>query len=160
MMKMHILHDKRPDDTRPNDTRQDARPFSQILGRLRGAGLRPTRQRMALAKLLFEGGDRHLTAEMLHADAQTANVRVSLATVYNTLHQFHRAGLLREIVVDSQRTYFDTNMSDHHHFYFDRTGELADIPGDQVEIAALPAVPDGMEVSRVDVVVRVRPQAD
>ena len=160
MMKMHILHDKRPDDTRPNDTRQDARPFSQILDRLRGAGLRPTRQRMALAKLLFEGGDRHLTAEMLHADAQTVNVRVSLATVYNTLHQFHRAGLLREIVVDSQRTYFDTNMSDHHHFYFDRTGELADIPGDQVEIAALPAVPDGMEVSRVDVVVRVRPQAD
>ncbi len=160
MMKMHILHDKRPDDTRPNDARQDARPFSQILDRLRGAGLRPTRQRMALAKLLFEGGDRHLTAEMLHADAQTVNVRVSLATVYNTLHQFHRAGLLREIVVDSQRTYFDTNMSDHHHFYFDRTGELADIPGDQVEIAALPAVPDGMEVSRVDVVVRVRPQAD
>ncbi|HBT40486.1 MAG TPA: transcriptional repressor, partial [Rhodospirillaceae bacterium] len=115
-------------------------------------------QRMALAKLLFEGGDRHLTAEMLHADAQSANVRVSLATVYNTLHQFHRAGLLREIVVDSQRTYFDTNMSDHHHFYFDQSGELADIPGDQVEVAALPAAPDGMEVSRVDVVVRVRPQ--
>lgn len=85
-------------------------------------------------------------------------MRVSLATVYNTLHQFHRAGLLREIVVDSQRTYFDTNMSDHHHFYFDQSGELADIPGDQVEVAALPAAPDGMEVSRVDVVVRVRPQ--
>lgn len=139
------------------DARQDARPFSQILDRLRGAGLRPTRQRMALAKLLFEGGDRHLTAEMLHADALSANVRVSLATVYNTLHQFHRAGLLREIVVDSQRTYFDTNMSDHHHFYYDQSGELADIPGDQVEVSALPSVPEGMEVSRVDVVVRVRP---
>jgi Fur family iron response transcriptional regulator len=140
----------------PGAPAAEGRPFSQILDRLRGAGLRPTRQRMALAKLLFDGGDRHLTAEMLHADAQAANVRVSLATVYNTLHQFHRAGLLREIVVDSQRTYFDTNMSDHHHFYFDETGELSDIPGDQVEVAALPPVPDGMAVSRVDVVVRVR----
>ena len=141
----------------PGAPTAEGRPFSQILDRLRGAGLRPTRQRMALAKLLFDGGDRHLTAEMLHADAQSANVRVSLATVYNTLHQFHRAGLLREIVVDSQRTYFDTNMADHHHFYFDETGELSDIPGDQVEVAALPPVPDGMAVSRVDVVVRVRP---
>ena len=149
-----------PSDIAPSDDAAPAaegRPFSQILDRLRGAGLRPTRQRMALAKLLFDGGDRHLTAEMLHADAKSANVRVSLATVYNTLHQFHRAGLLREIVVDSQRTYFDTNMSDHHHFYFDETGELSDIPGDQVEVAALPPVPDGMAVSRVDVVVRVRP---
>ncbi|PIW26125.1 MAG: transcriptional repressor [Rhodospirillales bacterium CG15_BIG_FIL_POST_REV_8_21_14_020_66_15] len=140
--------------------RQDARPYSHILDKLRGAGLRPTRQRMALAKLLFEGGDRHLTAEMLHADAQAANVRVSLATVYNTLHQFHRAGLLREIVVDSQRSYFDTNMSDHHHFYFDRTGDLTDIPGDQVAISVLPPAPEGMAVSRIDVVVRVRPQDD
>lgn len=135
----------------------DSRPFSQILDKLRGAGLRPTRQRMALAKLLFEGGNRHLTAEMLHADAQAANVRVSLATVYNTLHQFHRAGLLREIVVDSQRTYFDTNMSDHHHFYYDQSGELMDIPGDQVEVSALPPAPEGMAVSSIDVVVRVRP---
>lgn len=135
----------------------DSRPFSQILDKLRGAGLRPTRQRMALAKLLFEGGNRHLTAEMLHADAQAANVRVSLATVYNTLHQFHRAGLLREIVVDSQRTYFDTNMSDHHHFYYGQSGELMDIPGDQVEVSALPPAPEGMAVSSIDVVVRVRP---
>ncbi|MEQ8229141.1 MAG: Fur family transcriptional regulator [Rhodospirillales bacterium] len=135
----------------------DSRPFSQILDKLRGAGLRPTRQRMALAKLLFEGGNRHLTAEMLHADAQAANVRVSLATVYNTLHQFHRAGLLREIVVDSQRTYFDTNMSDHHHFYYDQSGELTDIPGDQVEVSTLPPAPEGMAVSSIDVVVRVRP---
>ncbi len=138
----------------------EARPFSQILDLLRGAGLRPTRQRMALAKLLFEGGNRHLTAEMLHAEAQGAHVRVSLATVYNTLHQFRRAGLLREIVVDSQRSYFDTNMTDHHHFYYDQTGDLEDIPGDMVEIAALPPTPAGMAVSRIDVVVRVRPEGD
>lgn len=155
MKKMHTAA-----HIRPSPAHQDGRPFSQILDMLRGAGLRPTRQRMALAKLLFEGGDKHLTAEMLHADAQAANVRVSLATVYNTLHQFHRAGLLREIVVDSQRSYFDTNMADHHHFYFDQTGELADIPGEQVEVAALPPAPAGMAVARIDVVVRVRPLAD
>src|SRR3989344_5255926 len=101
--------------------KESIRPYTQVLDRLRTAGLRPTRQRLALAKLLFEGGDRHVTAEMLHAEAQTAAIRVSLATVYNTLHQFTAAGLLREIVVDSQRSYFDTNMTDHHHFYFEKT---------------------------------------
>ena len=133
-----------------------ARPYAHLLQKLKGAGLRPTRQRLALAKLLFDGGDRHLTAEMLHDEALGANVRVSLATVYNTLHQFRRAGLLREIVVDSQRTYFDTNMSDHHHFYFDATGDLADIPGHEVTVAALPPAPPGMTIDRIDVVVRVR----
>jgi len=133
-----------------------ARPYAHLLKKLKGAGLRPTRQRLALAKLLFDGGDRHLTAEMLHDEAQGANVRVSLATVYNTLHQFRRAGLLREIVVDSQRTYFDTNMSDHHHFYFDATGDLADIPGHEVKVTQLPPPPEGMAVDRIDVVVRVR----
>ena len=93
------------------------RPYKKVLDRLRAAGLRPTRQRLALAKLLFEGGDRHVTAEMLHSEARTASIRVALATVYNTLHQFTAAELLREIVVDSQRSYFDTNMADHHHFF-------------------------------------------
>ena len=138
------------------DDATKTRPYSLILEKLRHAGLRPTRQRMALAKLLFDGGDRHLTAEMLHDEAQASNVRVSLATVYNTLHQFRRAGLLREIVVDSQRTYFDTNMANHHHFYFDETGELADIPGREVEVAVLPPPPAGMAIDRIDVVVRVR----
>ncbi len=131
------------------------RPYTQVLERLRGVGLRPTRQRLALAKLLFEGPDRHVTAEILHAEAQAASMRVSLATVYNTLHQFTAAGLLREIVVDSQRSYFDTNLTDHHHFFFEGSGELKDIPGDQVEVAGLPAPPPGMAVKRVDVVVRV-----
>ncbi|HIM76747.1 MAG TPA: transcriptional repressor, partial [Rhodospirillales bacterium] len=108
------------------------RPYKQVLDRLRGAGLRPTRQRLALAKMLLEGPDRHVTAEILHAEAQAASIRVSLATVYNTLHQFTAAGLLREIVVDSQRSYFDTNTSDHHHFFFEGSNRLDDIPGDQV----------------------------
>jgi Fur family iron response transcriptional regulator len=110
-----------------------------------------------LARLLFEGGDRHVTAEQLHGEAQVAKVRLSLATVYNTLHQFTAHGLLREVVVEPGRSYFDTNTSDHHHFFFERQGRLEDIPGDQVELARIPAAPTGTRVSRVDVIVRVAP---
>lgn len=131
------------------------RPYSAALARLRAAGLRPTRQRLALAKLLFEGGDRHVTAEMLHAEALAADIRVSLATVYNALHQFTSAGLLREIVVDSASSYFDTNTSDHHHFFFEDSGHLQDIPGERIALAGLPTPPDGTQVTRVDVIVRV-----
>ena len=131
------------------------RPLAQLLDRFRAAGLRPTRQRLALAKLLFQGHDRHVAAEQLHAEAVAANVRVSLATVYNTLHQFTEAGLLREIVVAGGRSYFDTNVTDHHHFFFEDSGRLEDIPGHQVAIAALPAAPSGTTVRRVDVIIRV-----
>jgi Fur family iron response transcriptional regulator len=132
------------------------RQFSHALERLRGAGLRPTRQRLALARLLFEQGDRHLSAEQLHAEAAAAHIQVSLATVYNTLHQFTEAGLLREVVVDPGRSYFDTNTSDHHHFYCEGTGRLQDIPGAELNVAQLPAPPRGTAVTRVDVIVRVR----
>jgi Fur family transcriptional regulator, iron response regulator len=134
----------------------DARPYSHVIEKLRDAGLRPTRQRIALAKLLFEGGDRHVTAESLHAEAQDAAIRVSLATVYNTLHQFTASGLLREIVVDSQRCYFDTNTSDHHHFFFEGSNRLEDIPGDEVVLSRLPEPPVGKSVKRIDVVVRLQ----
>ena len=95
----------------------DARPYTEVISRLRAANLRPTRQRIALAKLLFGGCDRHVTAESLHTEAIGALIKVSLATVYNTLHQFTNAGLLREIVVNCNRCYFDTNVSEHHHFF-------------------------------------------
>ena len=131
------------------------RPYSQVLERLRASGLRPTRQRLALAKLLFEKGDRHVTAEMLHAEAMGANIRVSLATVYNTLHQFTAANLLREIVVDSSRSYFDTNMDLHHHFYFEDSGRLTDIPGEDVVISQVPDAPAGTAIERVEVIIRV-----
>jgi Fe2+/Zn2+ uptake regulation proteins len=131
------------------------RPFAQAIERLRAAGLRPTRQRLALVRLLFDGGDRHVSAEQLHAEAQRAGVRVSLATVYNTLNQFTEAGLLREVVVDPTRSYFDTNIGDHHHFFFEDTGELQDIPGDQIHVTSLPAAPAGTSVRRVDVIVRL-----
>jgi Fur family iron response transcriptional regulator len=124
--------------------------------RLRAAGLRPTRQRVELVGLLFEGGDRHVTAESVHREAEGAGVKVSLATVYNTLHQFTDAGLLRQVVVDSARTYFDTNTGDHQHFFVEDDGELIDIDGHQIEVAGIPEPPKGMTVDRVDVVVRVR----
>ena len=135
------------------------RPYTQTLGRLREAGLRPTRQRLALGRLLFDGGDRHVTAEALHDEAQRAGVSVSLAAVYNTLHQFTNAGLLREVVVDSARTYFDTNIDDHHHFFIERDGSLMDIAGDDVTIGSLPPAPEGMDIARVDVIVRLHDRA-
>ncbi len=135
------------------------RPYSHVIDRLRAAGLRPTRQRLALAKILFEGGDRHVTAEMLHAEVLNANVRVSLATVYNTLHQFTSCGLLREIVVDASRSYFDTNTSDHHHFFMEGSGDLVDIPGDDIVVSKLPQVPAGQQIKRVEVIVRVGEEA-
>ncbi|MGB8274162.1 MAG: iron response transcriptional regulator IrrA [Alphaproteobacteria bacterium] len=132
------------------------RPFSSALDRLRTVGLRPTRQRLALAKLLFDKGHRHVTAEDLHQEARDLDVGVSLATVYNTLHQFTTAGLLREVVVDAGRSYFDTNNTEHHHFFLADGGELRDIPADGLRVAELPAPPDGTRISRVDVVVRVK----
>jgi Fur family iron response transcriptional regulator len=131
------------------------RPYAQVIDQLRTAGLRPTRQRLALAKLLFEGGPRHVTAEMMRADAQTASIRVSLATVYNTLHQFTEAGLLREIVVDPARSYFDTTTESHGHFYFEDTGVLQDI-ADDVQLERLPTVPQGTVISSVDVIIRLK----
>jgi len=131
------------------------RPFTRVLDLLRRAHLRPTRQRLALARLLFESGDRHVTAEGLHEEAISASVEVSLATVYNTLHQFVEAGMLREIVVDATRSYFDTNTSEHHHFFHEDSGRVEDIPGDQIVVAELPPPPAGMRIRRVDVIVRV-----
>ena len=136
------------------------RPYSGLIERLKQAGMRPTRQRLALARLLFGERDRHLTAEQLHGEALEADVRVSLATVYNTLHQFTRAGLLREVVVEAGRSYFDTNTDDHHHFYFEKTGELQDIPGEALSLTTLPAPPGGAKVRRVDVVIRLEADAE
>lgn len=132
------------------------RPFAETLRRLKGAGMRPTRQRLALGKLLFDGGDRHVTAEQLHAEAGGNGIRVSLATVYNTLNQFTAAGLLREVVVAPGKSYFDTNIDDHHHFFYEDDGALQDIPADAVALSRLPETPADAELSRVDVIVRLR----
>lgn len=131
------------------------RPYKPAIDRLSGAGLRPTRQRVGLARLLFDGGDRHVTAEQLHAEALRANLSVSLATVYNTLNQFTEAGLLREVVVEAGRSYFDTNTNEHHHFFMETGGSLVDIPREDVVLTQLPQPPAGTRVSRVDVIVRL-----
>ncbi len=130
-----------------------------VASMLRDAGLRPTRQRLALAELLFATGNRHISAELLHEEAVAVDVPVSLATVYNTLHQFTEAGLLREVAVEGTKTYFDTNTDDHHHFFIEGENCLVDIPGEGVSLSAMPKAPEGMEVVRVEVVVRVRPKA-
>jgi Fur family transcriptional regulator, iron response regulator len=124
---------------------------------LSSAGLRPTRQRVALAALLVgDGMDRHVTAESLFASARAAGEGVSLATVYNTLRAFCDAGLMSEITVDGSRSYFDTRLDDHPHFYWEESAELTDAPKDELVIARLPNAPEGTEVARVDVVIRLR----
>jgi len=124
---------------------------------LAGAGLRPTRQRLSLAKLLVgDGQDRHVTAESLFEAASDADEKVSLATVYNTLRAFCDAGLLREITVDGSKSYFDTNTSNHPHFYWEDNARLTDAPSEQLEITRLPSAPEGAEVAAVDVVIRLR----
>ena len=126
--------------------------------RVREAGLRPTRQRIALASLLFAKGDRHLSAEELHEEAQAAGVPVSLATVYNALHQFTEAGLLRILAVEGSKTYFDTNTSDHYHFFIEGENKIFDIENSPVRVINLPEPPEGLEIANVDIVVRLRPK--
>jgi Fur family transcriptional regulator, iron response regulator len=129
---------------------------AKATARLRAAGLRPTRQRVELAGLLFNDCDQHVTAESLHDEVTRAGVKVSLATVYNTLHQFTDAGLLRQVIVDAARSYFDTNTGDHQHFFLEKEGLLIDIPGETIAVAGVPTPPPGLSVDRVDVVVRVK----
>lgn len=124
---------------------------------LRKAGLRPTRQRLALAGLLFGGEDRHVTAEQLHLEVEKLGEHVSLATVYNTLHQFRRAGLVRELAVEGAKAYFDTNTSNHNHFLVEPDGIVMDIPSDSIRVSGLPEPPEGMMISHIDVVVRLMP---
>ena len=131
-------------------------PWHDVKAMLREVKLRPTRQRMALGWILFAKGDRHLTAEMLYEEATRAKVPVSLATVYNTLHQFTDVGLLRQVAVDGSKSYFDTNVSDHHHFFVEGEESLVDIPDTEVVLGKAPLAPEGFEVARVDVVVRLK----
>ena len=145
------MHDQTTDDSTPN------RAPNRGVTWLTNAGLRPTRQRAALADLLVgDGRDRHVTAESLFAAARDSGQAVSLATVYNTLRAFCDAGLMQEITVDGSKSYFDTNMHDHPHFYWEDTGDLTDAPADQLQIARLPDIPENASLSKVDVVIRLR----
>ena len=141
-------------DSTSTDT-ESRRRYSALVDRLRRSNLRPTRQRLALARILFEGSDRHVCAEELFEEARAHNIRISLATVYNCLRQFTEAGLLRDVSVAPGRSYFDTNTADHHHFYREDEGTLFDIADDALMLSQLPAPPEGTDISRVDIVLRL-----
>ncbi len=130
-----------------------SRKIEQIL---LSANMRPTRQRLALVHLLFRNSEQHVTAEMVFEEAMRARIPVSLATVYNTLNHLTEAGLLRSLSVDGTKTYFDTNATAHHHFYFENTHELLDIDDTEMSLAAMPKIPEGYEIARVDALVRLR----
>jgi len=119
-------------------------------------GLRTTRRRAALGGLLFGKGDQHTTVEMLYSEAIKANISVSLATVYNTVNQLADLGKLRRVSIDGAKTYYDTNVNNHHHFYFEGSHDLVDIPNGEMCVEAMPEIPEGYEVARIDIVVRLR----
>lgn len=124
---------------------------------LSSVALRPTRQRMTLAALLVgDGQNRHVTAESLFDSCRATDEKVSLATVYNTLRTFCDAGLMREVTVDGSKSYFDTRVDDHPHFFWEDSASLTDAPADQLEITRLPGAPEGAEIAQVDVVIRLR----
>ncbi len=131
-------------------------PWRRYRSMLHQAGLRPTRQRMMLSWLLFARGNRHVTAEILYDEALATKMTMSLATIYNTLHQFAEAGLLRPIAVEATKLYFDTNPSEHHHFFVEGEQAVLDIPETELLLDQLPEPPPGFEIARVDVTVRLR----
>ena len=154
MVFTNIAEAARPPATAPSSL--TGCPWHDVKTMLRQVGLRPTRQRMSLGWMLFGKGDRHVTAEMLYEEATRAKVPVSLATVYNTLHQFTDVGLLRQVAVDGSKTYFDTNASQHHHFFVEGENALLDIADTDVVVGKTPVPPEGYEIARIDVVVRLR----
>ena len=130
--------------------------MSEIAKLFDKAELRQTRQRTQLAKMLFQAENRHFTAEQLHKEARTAGGTISLATIYNTLHQFRTAGLLRQVIVEPGKVYFDTNTEPHHHFYIEDDGELLDVERSEIEISTLPEIPKGCAIQETDVIIRLR----
>lgn len=129
---------------------------AEVASQLRAYGISPTIQRLQIAQVLFSRQE-HLSAEEVFSLVNSDATYVSKATVYNTLGLFAKRGLIREVIADPTRVFYDPNTAPHHHFYDTTTGKLMDIPVEQVQISALPALPDGMRMEGVEVIVRVRP---
>jgi len=147
-----------PDETRKRllaERDSEAALSAHVHDLLKAAGLRPTRQRVSLGRLLFGGGQRHVTADDLHREATACGASLSLATVYNTLNQFAAAGLVRKVSVEGERSWYDTDTDGHQHFYIEAEDRIIDIPGDQMSLGELPAPPDGYAISKVDVLIRL-----
>ncbi len=137
---------------------KDAHTPSDAIGLLRDAGLRPTTQRIMLARLLFDGEDKHVTAEQLFEWSKRFGQKpLALATIYNTLNQFTDAGLLKEVMVEAGKSYFDTNTSDHHHVHCVMNGTLHDVTLDTRSVKEQLALPDGYDIEQIQVIVRVKP---
>lgn len=151
-----------PEETRKrllsSDKPDDAR-LQEISARLRKVGLRPTKQRLNIGRLLFGANHRHITADDLFQEIQTTGEHLSLATIYNTLHHFSEAGLLRRICTGSERVYFDTDTGDHHHFYVQDEDRIVDAPAGDTIINRLPEAPEGYEIAKVDVVIHLKPKS-
>jgi Fur family transcriptional regulator, iron response regulator len=144
---------EQPDRTKGKD---DAIACNGARALLRLAQLRPTRQREVLAQLIFGRGNRHFTANMLYEEATRDGMSISVATVYNSLKCFSKAGMLTQIGVDGEKTFFDTNINAHHHFYIEGGQELIDVPDPELTLQRMPTTPDSYEISRIDVVIRLR----
>ena len=119
---------------------------------LRNSSLRPTKQRVMIGELLFNGTDKHVTAESLYRELTASEQKISLATVYNTLHDFCEKKLLKKVTVDTEKVYFDTNTSPHHHFYSDNEKLLIDISKDKIKIQGLPKAPKGKKIKDVELI--------
>jgi len=118
-------------------------------------GIRPTKIRKAIAGLLFDGHDKHVTVDDVIDMARLAEVKTSVASVYNTLNQFAAAGLLRRVTVEQGKAFFDTNLTDHHHFFYEDEDRLEDIPTGSIQVSGLPKLPEGRSVKAIDVTVRI-----
>ena len=129
-----------------------------IESKLKALGQRLTLQRLNLAKLIFTDKDQHMSADQLYQKAQEKGFHISLATIYNTLNQWAKMGLLRRVAVYSGAVYFDTNVSNHYHFYDKEKDDLIDLPSNQVQFTNLPLAPDGMQIKNVDVVIYISAQ--
>lgn len=146
----------------PEETRTRLRSSNNIkyekiiIDKLRAAGLRPPRQRIVIASLLFRETHRHVTADNLFQDIQLIDQHLSLATIYNTLHHFSEVGLLRRICTSSERVYFDTDTGNHHHFYIMEKDKIIDIPKEETLIQKLPVAPDGYEIASVDIIIHLK----
>ena len=123
---------------------------------LKNVALRPTKQRIALTKILFQENNLHVTAEQLHSEAIRKGYKISLATVYNALNSFKEAGIVKQVLVEPGKIYFDTNTESHHHFYIEETGELVDVPDDECKIVSLPRIPAEYMVSQVEITIRLK----
>ena len=134
-------------------------PYSIALKKIEESGIVPTKQRRILAKIMFQKGNRHISAENLFDEVKKQDRKISMATIYNTLKQFTNLGLIREIVVDKNKSLYDTNNRPHYHLYIEDEGKIHDIPTDNINID-LPSVPACLTIHNIDIIVRVRSLKD